>query len=140
MSAAVQSGVSLPSVARLTPPQLIVLGIYGVVLWFLAALMIHYGTPAGIFSPRGDVPVYAATAAGCYFLIKLAAASARLRQGQLLPAIAWASLVALLCDGFAIAWTPGLYGTEPALLLPGIAWLSFAVGVSLLAAMVAERN
>jgi hypothetical protein len=126
--------------AGLQPRQAGLLAIYGIVLWFLAALMIRYGTPSGVFSRQGNVPVYAVTAASCFFLVRLMAASPRLSAGQLLPAVALACLVALLCDGVAIAWLPSLYGNDLTLLLPGIAWLSFAVGLCLLFAMVAERR
>ena len=140
MSAHLQISSPLGAERSLKPLQTATLAAYGVVLWFLAALAIRYGTPSGVFGPRANIPVYAATAAGCFALIWAASRSSRLPPGQMLPAIALVSLAALLCDGWAIAWWPSLYGAEPALLLPGIAWLSFAVGICLLWTLVLQRR
>jgi hypothetical protein len=124
----------------LKPLQVATLAAYGVALWFIAALAIRYGTPAGVFGPRANVPVYAATAVGCFGLIWAASRLGPLGRAHLLPVITWISLAALLCDGWAIAWWPGLYGAAPEQLLPGIAWLSFAVGICLFWALILPRR
>ncbi len=116
--------------AGLSPTQIVILSAYGLMLWLVAAFMIRYGTPAGLFGRLANIPVYAVTAAGAVLLIRSSARWAGLRRGQLLAGTAIVSIAALFADGIAIAWAPTLYGMDAAASLPGIAWLSFAVASS----------
>jgi hypothetical protein len=116
--------------AGLSLSQIIILDVYGLALWLIAAVMIRYGTPAGLFGPLANIPVYAVTAVGAWLLVRSSARWAGLRPGQLLAGTVIVSIAALSADGIAIAWAPTLYGADAAASLPGIAWLSFAVASS----------
>ncbi len=116
--------------AGLSVSQIIILSAYGILLWLIAAFMIRYGTPAGVFGRLANIPVYAATAAGALLLVRSSARLARLHAGQLVAGTVIVSIAALFADGVAIAWAPTLYGADAAASLFGIAWLSFAVASS----------
>jgi len=121
--------------ARLNSVKVTVLAAYGIALWYIAALMVRYGTAAGLYGRDANLFAYIATALAFGPLIWAARRTAR---GLLLPAITIVSLAALLCDGLAITWWPTLYGPDAASSLPGIAWLSFAVACGLLWALLLE--
>jgi hypothetical protein len=118
------------SLAGLSLTQIVILSAYGLALWLIAAIMIRYGTPAGLFGRLANIPVYAMTAASAGLLVLSSARWARMRRGQFVAGTVIVSTAALFADGFAIAWAPTLYGMDAAAALPGIAWLSFAVASS----------
>ena len=64
----------------------------------------------------------------------------RLRGQALVDAVAVISLAALFGDRVAIAWLPKMYGPDSALMLPGLAWLSFTVACFLLASVTLVRR
>jgi hypothetical protein len=130
MSAHQETLAPRTSLAGLSLTQIIILAAYGLMLWLVAAFVIRYGTPAGLFGRLANIPVYAVTAAGALLLVRSSARWAGLRRGQLVAGTVIVSTAALFADGFAIAWAPTLYGADAAASLFGIAWLSFAVASS----------
>jgi hypothetical protein len=126
--------------AGLSGRQVMILSAYGLVLWFLAALAIRYGTPAGLFGRSANIVAYAVTAPGSFLLASSSARWAQLRPGQILAGVTVASVAGLGGDGVAIAWLPRLYGDDATAALPGIAWLSFGVAASLVWAFWLDRK
>jgi hypothetical protein len=132
----------LPGHAKLgglAPAQAALLFVYGVVLWFAAAMAIRYGVPAGVFGPTDNIFVYAVTAPVCFLAVLGAANAGRLARGTLLSGITVACIGGLLGDAFALPWLPGFYGPDVALILPGVAWLFFGVACCLMSAIWLDR-
>ena len=115
----------------LSAVQVVVLSAYGIVLWFIAAAMIRYGTPVGMFGKVANIIAYVLTAPACAWLAVSAARWARLRPGQMVPGVIVVSMAGLFGDAVAIAWAPWLYGADAAAALFGIAWLAFGVACGL---------
>ncbi len=123
----------------LAPAQAVTLFVYGVVLWFAAAMAIRYGVPAGVFGPAGLVLVYAVTAPVSFLAVLGAASTGRLAPGSLLSGVTVACIGGLLGDAVALPWLPAIYGPDPAAILPGVAWLFFGVACCLMSALWLER-
>jgi hypothetical protein len=125
---------SLPAI------HVLLLGAYGVVLWWLAALFIRAATPAGLFSGAAGFLTCAATVGVAYLLVWAGLRLKRLGPARLLPGIVVPCMAALFCDSVAVVWMPGFYGPEAAAMLPGLAWLFFGVSMCLLFAYVLDRR
>jgi hypothetical protein len=82
------------------------------------------------------VLLFAVTVPAAWGSVWLAGRVANLRPAQLVPGTAFACAVAMLCDGVALTWAPGVYGGASARLALGAAWLLFGVGAILIAAFV----
>jgi hypothetical protein len=130
---------SVSSPTSLTVGRIVVLAAIGAVLWLLAALFIRFVGPMGAF--RGIwVPIlYALAVPVLAPAIILGRRSAGLPRVDTLTAVSIMSATALFLDGVALAWFRGLYGTDPAVILGGAAWLLWGVGVGLALALVARR-
>lgn len=63
-----------------------------------------------------------------------------LRPDQIVAGVAVTSAAALLCDGFALAWAPSVYGGEVADLRPAAAWLLWTYGLALALALLVGRH
>ena len=126
---------------RLSRAQAARLAVLAVVLWYLAALFIRFALPAGLYGGGPGVLLFAATLPLAWGSIRLAERVAGLRPAQVVPGTAFACAVAMLCDGVALTWAPGVYGGASARLALGAAWLLFGVGAILVAAiLVAGRR
>lgn len=123
------------SPARLGRAQLARLAVLAVVLWYLAALFIRFALPAGLYGGGPGALLFAATVPLAWAAVWLAARVARLRPEQVVPGVAFACAVAMLCDGVALTWAPTVYGGASARLALGAAWLLFGVGAILVAAL-----
>jgi len=122
---------------QLRPWQAASLVALGIVLWFLAAMLIRYGIPAGLFGSKASIAVlYAATIPGAWLLVRLCRRTGALTPEQIVPGVAIASAAALPCDGMALTWAPQLYGPDAASILPAAAWLLWGVGFCLTLAVV----
>jgi hypothetical protein len=126
---------------RLSRAQVARLAVLAVVIWYLAALFIRLALPAGLYGGAPGVLLFAATLPVAWGSTWLAARVAGLRPAQVVPGTAFACAVAMLCDGVALTWAPGVYGGASARLALGAAWLLFGVGAILVAAiLVASRR
>jgi len=122
---------------QLHPRQTASLAALGIVLWFLAALLIRYAGPAGLFDGGlASALLFALTIPAAWLLARLCRRTAGLTPGQLVPGVAVASLAGLLCDAMALTWTPALYGADAAHIVPAVAWLFWGVGFCLALALV----
>ncbi len=122
------------------PAQALRLMAYGTALWFLAALAVRYGTPAGLFTGPAGIVTYVATFALTYAHAWAGRRMPHIGPGRLLSATAIATFPALLLDGIAVVWMPGLYGPDAAAMLPGLAWVFAGAGGFLLFAVMLDRD
>jgi hypothetical protein len=126
--------------APMTNTQIIILTLYGVVLWFLAAILVRTIGPMGALDGGWGALTYALVIPGTIPAIIAARPLARLRHDQTLAGIAVVTATALLLDGIAHAWFPGLYGTDPLLIVKGAAAIFWGAGVGLVLAFIMNKG
>lgn len=122
--------------APLTTTQIVVLVANGVVLWFLAALLIRAIEPLGAFDGLGRLVVYALVIPGSLPFVYLLRAVAKLRRDRTAIGVTIATAAALLLDGIAVALVPSLYGADPAGAGAAILW---GAGVALVLGVAMNR-
>ena len=113
----------------------------GVALWLMAAFLIRFAG-AILFEP-GDARLLGVL--GACVLLAIPTVQITLWCGgapveQVLPAVVFMTLTALLLDGVAIMWFPALYGLAPDRLYLAAATLLWAVGVVLGTAALWRRR
>lgn len=86
--------------------------ISGVVLWFVAALLIKALIPLGALDDGARALTYALVIPGTAPFVWLIARIAKLSSPQVGPAMALLTGAAVLCDGIALGWFPGLYAAD----------------------------
>jgi hypothetical protein len=136
----VQGGAVAQQGAALTAVQLGLLIGIGAALWFAAALAVRFGGPAGFFGPTASVLAFALAIPLCWASVQLTRRIVGLGQGQLLPGIGVGSITATFCDGIALTWGRGLYGTDPDQIVFGAAWILWGVGLFLLFAYLGDQR
>lgn len=94
--------------------QLAIIVAIGWTVWFLGALLCRLIGDMGWFDGTSRVLVYAAIIPGTVPVILLLRWLARLASDQIALASAVATAAAVMLDGIALAWFPGLYGTGDA--------------------------
>lgn len=92
--------------------QAVIMVIMGVILWFLAAILLRSLAPMGIYDGMGRIGLYLLIIPGTYPFLRLLKKIARLGQGQIALGVSLATATATLLDGIALAWFPILYGTN----------------------------
>lgn len=116
----------------LTRGQLAAVIVIGVAFWFAAAMTVQFGSSAGFFGPTASAVLFAVSIPICWLSVLLTKKLARLQAGQTLPGIAIGLVAATICDGAALTWGRGLYGSDPAQIVYGAAWILWGVGFFLL--------
>jgi hypothetical protein len=112
--------------------------LFGLIGWFIAAMFIRVAIPLGWFAPPLTAVMFIAAVPASWLLVELVR---RLAGGaDLLARVTIMCVVALLLDGLALVWLPGLYGASGAELLAPAAWLLFGVGVIELVALAFESR
>jgi hypothetical protein len=96
----------------LTARQTVILSALGASLFLLAALMLRALADHGIYVGWGRVLLYALVIPGTAPFIFLLKQAAGLAKSQVAVGTAVATAAAILLDGIALAWFPGLYGTN----------------------------
>lgn len=124
----------------LTTAQIAILAIYGVVLWFLAAMLVRIIGPMGALDGGWGALTYALVIPGTVPAILAARPLAKLRRDQTLTGIAVVTTTALLLDGVGHAWFPALYGSDPALIVKGAAAIFWGAGVGLVLAFIMNKG
>jgi hypothetical protein len=130
-----RSPTAAPAPGRLGRAQLGRLAVLAVVIWYAAAVFIRFALPAGLYGGGPGALLFAATVPLAWGSVWLAVRVAGLRPAQVVPGTAFACAVAMLCDGVALTWAPGVYGGASARLALGAAWLLFGVGAILVGAL-----
>ena len=116
---------------RLTPLKLLILIGFAAVAWFCAANYIRVAGPAGEFSGTRGPVTYAVTALVTIPLNWLTRKLVGLPRKEMLTCVAVTASAATLLDGVAMSHFPGIYGSNPAAMATGAAWLLWAIGVAL---------
>ena len=124
----------------LATPQIIILTLYGAILWFSAAVLVRVIGPMGALDGGWRMLTYAIVIPATVPAIIAARPLAKLRVDQTLAGICVVTATALLLDGVAHAWFPALYGTHPALIVKGAAAIFWGAGVALVLASIMNKE
>jgi len=124
----------------MSPRQLVIV-VFGVVIWFAAAMFIRLALPRGWLN--------GGTATVAIFLLSLPVAAVSIeivhritqgKAGKLLQTASIISCVGLTLDGLAFVWASNLYTPDKASLVFGGAWLLWTVGMTLAYALVRQGH
>jgi hypothetical protein len=124
----------------LTQKQLIFSVLYGVVLWFIAAMIVRYIGPMGAFEGMALAVTYALVIPGTVPFIMIGQKLLGLVKGQIAGSIMVVTATALLLDGIALNFFRGLYGNDPVIIMAGAALIMWGAGVGLVLGMVMGRD
>jgi hypothetical protein len=127
----------------LSTQQIIILALYGALLWFIAAILVRTIGPMGALDGSTRVITYALVIPGTVPAIWIGRMLAKLRRDQTAFSILVITASALLLDGIAHAWFPDIYGTDPVLRVKGAAVIFWGAGVGLVLGLImngAARN
>jgi hypothetical protein len=124
----------------LTQKQIIFSVIYGVILWFLAAMIVRFIGPMGAFEGMALVITYALVIPGTVPFIMIGQKLLGLVKGQIAGSIMVVTATALLLDGIALNFFRGLYGNDPVIIMAGAALIMWGAGVGLVLGMVMRRE
>jgi hypothetical protein len=127
----------------LSTQQIIILALYGALLWFIAAILVRTIGPMGALDGSARVITYALVIPGTVPAIWIGRMLAKLRRDQTAFSILVITASALLLDGIAHAWFPDIYGTDPVLRVKGAAVIFWGAGVGLVLGLImngAARN
>jgi hypothetical protein len=125
---------------HLSSGQIVVLVVYGVILWFAAAMLVRTLGPMGALDGKWAMLTYLLVIPGTVPVILAARQLAKLSSGQTLTGIAVVTATALLLDGIAHAWCPSIYGTDDALIVKGAAAIFWGAGVGLILTFIMDKE
>lgn len=96
--------------ASMNGRQVAIAAILGVILWYVAAVLLSVLGPMGALSGGTRGLTYALIWPGTLPFVLLIWKATGVARAQLGLAMAVATSAAMLCDGVALGWFPGLYG------------------------------
>jgi hypothetical protein len=114
--------------------------IMGVILWFFAALLLRYFGPMGAFEGIARIVTYALIIPGTLPFVFLVKKIAGLASDQIAIGYSVATAAAMLCDGIALAWLPGLYGGSSELVAGSGAAILWGAGIGIVLACVVNKQ
>jgi hypothetical protein len=123
----------------LTQRQIIILAVYGAILWFVAAMLVRTIGPMGALDGHALLITYTLVIPGTVPAIWIGRMLAKLSHDQMAIGVMVVTAAALLLDGVAHAWFPGIYGNDPALIIKGAAVIFWGAGVGLVLGMIMNR-
>lgn len=124
----------------LTRSQCIIFLVYGVAGWFIAAMLLRYLGPLGIYDGLPRLWTYALIIPGTVPFVWLAGRLANTSKGQLFHGFSLSTAMATLCDGTAFALFPTLYGATVDLHLGAAGTILWGVGVGVFLALLMDRR
>lgn len=130
----------MSTITPLSTHQILRSAAIGAVLWLAAALLIHALEPLAPFSGSTRMLTYALIVPGTWPAVLAFAPIAGLARRQLGLGYAVGTAAATLLDGLALAWTPGLYGSDPLYVGAGAAAILWGAGVGLALALWHARR
>jgi hypothetical protein len=95
----------------LTTRQTLLVALMGVILWFVAAMLIRVMAPMGVFEGTARVWLYLLVIPGTVPFVPLIAWFAGLPRDKIAIGVAVSAAAATFCDGVALAWFPTLYAS-----------------------------
>ncbi len=105
--------------------------ILGVILWFTAAMIVHF-LPWAMDGGLGTLAMFAVSIPNAFITIWLFEKLVKPSAGELLPAMTWGMITALLLDGMCVAFAPSIYAGVSSATQYGAALIMFGAGVILL--------
>ena len=113
----------------LTPRQILVALAIGTVFWAVAAFFVRvFGAPLFVDGSAGLVILFAASVPFAWASMEVCARLGRFSGADLVPALVTMTVVAVVLDGVALVWAPGLYRLPRPTLVLAAAWLLYGVG------------
>ena len=125
---------------RLDVRRSVGLVVYGGAAWAAAAGLVHLLNGYGLLRGVGNLAMYIVAVPLLWGCVVLARRGLRLAGGQLVAAMALATTAALMLDGVAVMWFPGLYGPDAPAALAGAALILWGAGVGQALAFILERR
>lgn len=124
----------------LTNRQSFMLIAIGFILWFIAAMILRAIAPMGALEGTFRAVTYALVIPGTLPFVLLTRRLVKLGQDQIGIAIAVVTATALLIDGVAVAWFPGVYSDETKDVADCAATILWGAGVGLVLAFILNRE
>ena len=116
----------------LRPVPILPIVLLSLTLWGLATAYIHLW-PDAFTDPVLGAAGFVAALPMAWLSVWLVR---RIAGDRLLPAVSLVGAIAMMLDGLALRFWPGVYGTDATLLQLGAAWLLWGYGVSLAMALL----
>jgi hypothetical protein len=113
--------------------------VLGAALWGAATLYIRF-LPAAVADPVWGAVGFATTLPIAWLTVRLIERVGRLAHDQLLAGVVLVGAVAMMIDGVALRWGPGVYASSDGTVRLGAAWLLWGYGLSLAVATYMVRR
>jgi hypothetical protein len=110
----------------------------GAALWFTAAMIVHF-LPQLMDGGIGTLIMFAVSIPNALITIWLFEKLVKPIPGELLPSMTWGMLTALILDGIAISFAPGIYAGVSTATQYGAALIMFGAGVILLLTILRSK-
>jgi type IV secretory pathway TrbD component len=94
----------------LSQRQFLISVLMGIILWFVAAMVLRFMGPLGIYDGIARIILYVAIIPGTLPFVFLFQKVAGLTRQTLAIGFSVGTAAAIVCDGLALAWYPQLYG------------------------------
>ena len=112
--------------------------ILGAALWLTAAMIVHF-LPQLLDGGIGTLIMFGVSIPNAFITIWLFEKLVKPAPGELLPSVTWGTLTALLLDGTAISFAPGIYAGVSSATQYGAALIMFGAGIILLLTILRKR-
>jgi hypothetical protein len=134
-----QLEITMPQYASaLSTNQKLLLAVIGVILWFVAAMLIRLLAPMGAYAGGWQFLNYALIVPGTAPIIWIIKKQMQLGAGQLPLAVSIITAAALVMDGIAHGWFPALYSADPVLGVKGAGAIFWGAGIGLILSFVMD--
>lgn len=120
--------------------QILLLLVIGAILWFLAAQLLHWLGPMGVYDGSTRFVMYALTVPGTVPFLIIAFKLAKVEKSERMLACAVMLWSATLIDGAVLAWLPWIYGDTPELVAGAGGTVLWGVGVVLTIGFLMNRS
>lgn len=124
----------------LTAKQVAFSIVYGVILWFIAAMIVRFIGPMGAFEGTALLITYGLVIPGTVPFIMLGQRLMGLSKGQVAGSVMIITATALILDGIALNFFRGLYGSDPVVIMAGAALIMWGAGIGLVLGMAMGRS
>lgn len=120
--------------------QLVTFLLFGIAGWFIAAMLLRFLGPLGIYQGGARAMTYLLIIPGTVPFVWLAGWLAKAQPGQLFVGFSLSTAMATLCDGLALWLIPNLYGIGQQLHAGAGGTILWGVGVGVFLAYVMDRR
>lgn len=114
--------------------------VMGIILWFVAAMMLRFLGPMGVYDGIARIVLYAAIIPGTLPFLILFQKIAGLTRQSVATGFSLGTATAMLCDGAALAWYPQLYGSGVELHAGAGGTILWGAGVGIFLAYALNRS